>query len=104
MQALKGEDITIYGEGTQTRSFCYVDNLIEAIVSTMDTPDEFSGPINIGNPKEFNILELGELVVKLTRSKSKLDFRPLPSDDPRQRQPDTTLAQDVRTWSPTTQI
>ncbi len=104
VQALKGEDITVYGDGTQTRSFCYVDDLIEAIVRTMNTPDEFIGPINIGNPSEFTILELAELVLKLTRSKSKLVFRPLPSDDPRQRQPDISLAKEVLGWPPTTEL
>jgi len=104
MQALKGEDITIYGDGTQTRSFCYVDDLIEAIVRAMNTPDGFVGPINIGSPIEFTILQLAELVLKLTQSKSKLVFRPLPSDDPRQRQPDISLAKEVLGWSPTTEL
>jgi UDP-glucuronate decarboxylase len=104
MQALKGEDITIYGDGTQTRSFCYVDDLIEAIVRAMNTPDGFIGPINIGSPIEFTILQLAELVLKLTQSKSKLVFRPLPSDDPRQRQPDISLAKEVLGWSPTTEL
>src|SRR6516225_5319466 len=92
VQALKGEDITIYGDGTQTRSFCYVDDLIEAMVRVMDTPDDFTGPINIGNPCEFTIRELAEEVIALTGSKSKLVLQPLPSDDPRQRQPDISLA------------
>jgi len=104
MQALKGEDITVYGDGTQTRSFCYVDDLVEAVVRTMNTPDEFTGPINIGNPREFTMLELAEFVLKLTRSNSKLVFNPLPSDDPKQRQPDITLAKEVLGWSPTTQL
>jgi UDP-glucuronate decarboxylase len=104
MQALKGKDITVYGDGTQTRSFCYVDDLVEAVVRTMNTPDEFTGPINIGNPREFTMLELAELVLKLTRSSSKLVFKPLPSDDPKQRQPDITLAKEVLGWSPTTQL
>lgn len=104
MQALKGEDITVYGDGTQTRSFCYVDDLVEAVVRTMNTPDEFTGPINIGNPREFTMLELAEVVLKLTRSNSKLVFKPLPSDDPKQRQPDITLAKEVLGWSPTTQL
>jgi UDP-glucuronate decarboxylase len=104
MQALKGEDITIYGDGTQTRSFCYVDDLIEAIVRTMNTPDEFIGPINIGSPIEFTILQLAELVLKLTQSKSKLVFRPLPSDDPRQRQPDISLAKEMLGWSPAMEL
>ena len=104
IQALRGEEITVYGDGTQTRSFCYVDDLIEAILRTMSTPDEFTGPINIGNPQEFTMLELAELVLKLTRSKSKLVFKPLPSDDPRQRQPDISLAKEVIGWSPITEL
>jgi len=104
IQALRGEDITVYGEGTQTRSFCYVDDLIEAILRTMNTADEFTGPINIGNPAEFTMLQLAELVLKLTRSKSKVVFKPLPSDDPRQRQPDIALAKDVLGWSPITEL
>jgi UDP-glucuronate decarboxylase len=104
MQALKGEDITIYGDGKQTRSFCFVDDLIEAIIRAMNTPDDFTGPVNIGNPKEFTILQLAELVIKLTGSKSQLVFKPLPSDDPRQRQPDISLAKQVLGWSPTTEL
>jgi UDP-glucuronate decarboxylase len=104
MQALRGEDVTVYGDGTQTRSFCYVDDLVEAIVRAMNTPDEFTGPINIGNPKEFTMLELAQLVLDLTGSKSKLVFKPLPSDDPRQRQPDISLAREVLGWSPTTEL
>src|SRR5271169_358663 len=104
IQALRGEEITVYGDGTQTRSFCYVDDLIEAVLRTMTTPDEFTGPINIGNPVEFTMLELAELVLKLTRSNSKLVFKPLPSDDPRQRQPDISLAKEVLGWSPITEL
>jgi UDP-glucuronate decarboxylase len=104
MQALKGEDITIYGDGKQTRSFCFVDDLVEAIIRAMNTPDDFTGPVNIGNPKEFTILQLAELVIKLTGSKSQLVFKQLPSDDPRQRQPDISLAQQVLGWSPTTEL
>jgi UDP-glucuronate decarboxylase len=104
IQALRGEDITVYGDGTQTRSFCYVDDLVEAILRTMNTADEFTGPINIGNPAEFTMLQLAELVLKLTRSKSKVVFKPLPSDDPRQRQPDIALAKDVLGWSPITEL
>jgi UDP-glucuronate decarboxylase len=104
IQALKGEDITIYGEGTQTRSFCYVDDLIDAIILAMNTPDDFTGPVNIGNPTEFTILQLAELVMKLIRSKSKIVFKPLPSDDPRQRQPDISLAKKVLNWSPITEL
>jgi nucleoside-diphosphate-sugar epimerase len=104
MQALKGEDITIYGDGTQTRSFCYVDDLIEAVVRTMDTPDDFTGPINIGNPREFTMLDLAEEVLRLTGSNSKISFKPLPSDDPKQRQPDTGLAGSVLRWSPKVEL
>jgi UDP-glucuronate decarboxylase len=104
VQALKGDDITIYGDGTQTRSFCYVDDLVEAMVRAMNTTDEFTGPINIGNPLEFTMLQLAELVLSLTRSKSKLVFKPLPSDDPRQRKPDISLAKEVLDWSPTTEL
>jgi UDP-glucuronate decarboxylase len=104
VQALKGEDITIYGDGMQTRSFCYVDDLVEAMIRVMATPDDFAGPINIGNPREFTILELAELVLKLTGSHSKLVFQPLPEDDPKQRQPNIDLAQKMLGWSPTTQL
>ena len=104
VQALKGEDITIYGEGTQTRSFCYVDDLIEAMIRTMNTPDDFTGPVNIGNPREFTMLQLAELVLKMTASRSKLVFKPLPSDDPRQRQPNISLAKEVLGWQPTTEL
>ncbi len=100
MQALANEDITIYGDGSQTRSFCYVSDLIEALVAMMETPDTVTGPINIGNPKEFTILELAELVINLCRSKSRIIFKELPSDDPRQRKPDITLAETVLHWSP----
>ena len=104
IQALKEEDITIYGDGTQTRSFCYVDDLVEAMIRAMNTPDDFTGPVNIGNPREFTMLQLAELVLKLTGSKSQLVFKPLPTDDPRQRQPDISLAKQVLSWSPTTEL
>ena len=100
VQALRGEDITIYGDGTQTRSFCYVDDLIEAFVRMMDTEAGFTGPINIGNPGEFTMVELAELVLKLVGGRSKLEFHPLPSDDPRQRQPDISLARAKLDWTP----
>jgi UDP-glucuronate decarboxylase len=100
MQALRGEPITIYGEGTQTRSFCYVDDLVEAFVRLMATPDDFTGPVNLGNPVEFTIRELAEQVIELTGSSSKLDFKPLPSDDPTQRQPDISLARKTLGWEP----
>jgi UDP-glucuronate decarboxylase len=102
VQALKNEPITIYGDGTQTRSFCYVDDLVEALMRLMDTPDEFTGPVNLGNPVEFEIRELAELAIKLTGSKSKMVFRPLPSDDPVQRQPDISLARKTLRWEPST--
>ena len=100
VQALNGEDITIYGEGNQTRSFCYVDDLIEAMVIMMATPKGFTGPVNIGNPVEFTILELAEKVIALTDSSSKLVFCNLPSDDPKQRKPDISLAQNALNWHP----
>lgn len=104
MQALQGESITIYGNGSQTRSFCYVDDLIEAFVRLMGTADEITGPINTGNPGEFSMLELASLVIELTNSKSKLIFEPLPADDPKQRQPDITLAKKVLDWEPTVKL
>jgi UDP-glucuronate decarboxylase len=100
VQALRGQDITIYGDGSQTRSFCYVDDLIEAMVRTMDTPADFTGPVNIGNPVEHTMLELAEKVIALVGGRSKLVFHPLPSDDPRQRQPDITLARQTLGWQP----
>jgi len=102
VQALRGEDITIYGDGSQTRSFCYVDDLIEGLLRMMATPEDVTGPVNVGNPGEFSMLELAEKVIEITASKSKLVFRPLPSDDPRQRRPDTALAREVLGgWTPT---
>jgi len=100
VQALQGEPITVYGDGSQTRSFCYVDDLIEAFVRMMNSPDDFVGPVNMGNPDEFTILELAEMVIKLTASKSKIIFKPLPQDDPLQRQPDITLAKEKLGWEP----
>jgi UDP-glucuronate decarboxylase len=100
MQALKGESITIYGEGTQTRSFCYVDDLIEGMIRLMDSPDNVTGPINVGNPDEFAMIELAENVLRLTGSKSKLVKMPLPEDDPKQRQPDITRARNTLGWHP----
>jgi UDP-glucuronate decarboxylase len=100
VQALKGENITIYGDGLQTRSLCYVEDLIDALVRMMRTPAEFTGPVNAGNPGEFTMLELAERVLRLTESKSKLSFKPLPADDPRQRQPDISLAKRVLGWEP----
>lgn len=100
IQALKGEDITIYGKGDQTRSFCYRDDLIDGMIRMMNTEDGYTGPVNIGNPNEFTILQLAELVIKLTESKSKLVFLPLPEDDPLQRQPDITIAKEKLGWEP----
>jgi len=100
VQALKGGDITIYGDGDQTRSFCYVDDLIEAMLRMMATPADQHGPINIGNPVEFTILELAQLVIELVGSRSKIVWKPLPSDDPRQRKPDISKAREVLGWEP----
>jgi UDP-glucuronate decarboxylase len=104
VQALKGAPITIYGEGRQTRSFCYVDDLIEGFIRFMNTEAGFTGPINLGNPVEFSMLELAELVVELTGSSSKLEYKPLPADDPQQRQPDITLAREKLDWQPTVDL
>lgn len=100
VQALKGEDITIYGEGRQTRSFCYVDDLVTGIIGMMQTEKGFSGPVNLGNPGEFTILQLAKMVIDLTGSVSKIVFRPLPADDPKQRQPDISLAKEKLGWVP----
>lgn len=100
MQALRGEPITIFGDGSQTRSFCYVDDLIEGFVRLMDTGDEFTGPVNLGNPNEFTIRELAEKVIALTQSSSSLVLRPLPNDDPMQRQPNIELAKSELGWEP----
>jgi UDP-glucuronate decarboxylase len=101
VQALRGEEITIFGDGQQTRSFCYVDDLIEAILRLMNTPDDVIGPVNLGNPGEYTMLELAEAVIRLTKSSSKLAFKPLPADDPRQRRPDISLAKKLLDWTPT---
>ena len=100
VQALKGDNITIYGKGEQTRSFCYVDDLIDAFIKFMNTSEDVSGPVNLGNPNEFTILELANMVIKKTGSKSKIVFMPLPQDDPKQRQPDITLAKKLFSWQP----
>jgi len=92
VQALKGDAITLFGDGTQTRSFCYVDDLVEGLIKLMNTPAEVTGPINLGNPKEFSVRELAEKIIQLTNSRSRIEFRPLPVDDPKQRQPDIALA------------
>ncbi|MCW6529174.1 MULTISPECIES: UDP-glucuronic acid decarboxylase family protein [Sphingomonas] len=104
MQALTGQPITIYGDGEQTRSFCYVDDLIEGLIRLMASPDDFTGPVNIGNPGEFTILELAETILELTRSKSQLVRKPLPTDDPRQRRPDIELARTELGWQPTVML
>jgi UDP-glucuronate decarboxylase len=104
VQALHHEDITLYGDGSQTRSFCYVDDLIEGFIRMMNGPDSFVGPVNIGNPDEFTIHELAELVLELTGSKSKLVHKPLPADDPTQRRPDITLARRELDWEPTVKL
>jgi UDP-glucuronate decarboxylase len=100
MQAIKNEDITIYGDGLQTRSFQYVDDLIDGMIKVMETDDSFIGPINIGNPDEFSIIDLAEKVIRLTGSKSRIVKRDLPMDDPRQRKPDITLAKILLEWEP----
>src|SRR5687767_15060112 len=102
VQALRGEPITLYGDGAQTRSFCYVDDMIEGIVKLMATPDELTGPVNLGNPAEFSIRELAERILALTGSRSRIEHKPLPEDDPRRRQPDIALARKVLGWAPRT--
>lgn len=104
IQALKGEGIAVYGDGSQTRSFCYVDDLIDGLVRLMNSPDDFTGPVNLGNPEEFSILELAEIIVKMTDSKSKIFFNSLPNDDPKQRQPDISLAKEKLDWHPLTSL
>ena len=104
VQALNNQDITVYGEGSQTRSFCYVDDLIEGMVRMMNGPDDFVGPVNLGNPTEFTILELAEKIIQLTASKSRVVFRALPQDDPLQRQPDISLAKEKLQWEPGTAL
>ncbi|MDP1638712.1 MAG: SDR family oxidoreductase [Candidatus Nitrotoga sp.] len=100
LQALRGESITIYGKGVQTRSFCYVDDMVDGLIRLMSSSDEVTGPMNLGNPCEFTILELAQKIIAMTRSKSTLEFKPLPSDDPAQRQPNIELAQRVLGWTP----
>ena len=104
VQALKNQDITVYGDGSQTRSFCYVDDLIDGMVRMMNGDDEFVGPVNLGNPTEFTILELAEKIIQLTASKSRIVFRPLPQDDPLQRQPNISLAKEKLQWEPGTAL
>ena len=101
VQALQNNDITIYGDGNQTRSFCYVDDLVDGLIGLMESSDDVTGPINLGNPSEFTVRELAETVIDLTGSKSKLVYRPLPTDDPKQRQPDIRRAEELLNWRPT---
>ena len=100
IQALKGENITVYGDGSHTRSFCYCDDLIDGLIKMMNSADDFFGPVNIGNPGEFTILQLARMVIELTGSSSQIDFQPLPADDPTQRKPDIELAQEKLSWQP----
>jgi UDP-glucuronate decarboxylase len=100
VQALQGEDLTVYGNGEQTRSFCYVDDLIDGLIALMQSPDGVTGPVNLGNPGEYTVLELAEMVLKLTGGRSKIVFKPLPQDDPTQRQPDITVARSTLGWEP----
>jgi UDP-glucuronate decarboxylase len=104
VQALKGEPITIFGDGTQTRSFQYVDDLLDGMIKVMATPDEFTGPINIGNPNEFSMLELANEILEITKSKSIITFKPLPADDPTQRRPDISMAERELNWTPKIQL
>lgn len=104
VQALKNEDITIYGDGMQTRSFCYVDDLLDGMIRLMNSPKGVTGPINVGNPEEFTMLQLAEAVIRLTNSSSKIIHMPLPSDDPMQRKPDITKAQDILGWNPSVKL
>ncbi len=104
VQALKGEPITLYGDGQQTRSFCYVDDLVAALIALMGTADDVTGPINLGNPNEFTILELAEKVIQMTGSSSKIEKKPLPQDDPVRRQPDISKARELLNWNPSTQL
>ena len=104
VQALRGQDITIFGDGEQTRSFCYVDDLVEALVRMMASEAGFTGPVNVGNPEEYSMLQLAETVLRLTRSRSRLVYKPLPSDDPKQRQPDISLAKSRLDWQPTVSL
>jgi UDP-glucuronate decarboxylase len=104
IQALKGEDLTIYGRGEQTRSFCYVDDLLDGFIKLMDSDDEFTGPVNLGNSHEYTVLELAEMIINLTKSSSKLIYKNLPTDDPRQRKPDISLAKKTLNWEPAVEL
>jgi UDP-glucuronate decarboxylase len=104
IQALAGRDITVYGDGTQTRSFCYVDDMTDGLVKMMSSPDDFTGPVNIGNPREYSILELAQKILEKTGSKSKIVYKPLPQDDPLKRRPDITLAKKRLGWEPASDL
>lgn len=104
VQALRNEPITVYGDGTQTRSFCYVDDMVEGIINMMNSPDDFIGPVNLGNPEEYRIIDLARKIIDLTGSKSKIIFKPLPKDDPKRRRPDITLAKEKLSWEPKTSL
>lgn len=104
VQALKGRDITIYGDGSQTRSFCYVDDMVKGIIVMMNAPDDFIGPVNLGNPGEFTIMELAQKIIELTQSRSKIIYKPLPEDDPERRRPEITLARECLGWNPTVSL
>jgi len=104
LQALRNEDLTVYGDGNQTRSFCYVDDMIEGVIRMMNAPDDFTGPVNLGNPVEYRIIELAEKIVRLTKSRSKIIFKPLPEDDPQQRKPDIEMAKAKLQWQPKKQL
>tara|TARA_Y100000294_G_scaffold60459_1_gene57168 strand:- start:265 stop:666 length:402 start_codon:yes stop_codon:yes gene_type:complete len=104
VQALRNEDITVYGDGTQTRSFCYIDDMVGGIIKFVNLDNDFTGPLNLGNPDEYTIQELAEIIVKLTNSRSSLIFKDLPSDDPKRRRPDITLAKKKLSWEPKTTL
>jgi UDP-glucuronate decarboxylase len=104
VQALLDQNLTVYGDGGQTRSFCYVEDLVDGLIRLMATDNSVTGPINLGNPDEFTIKQLAELVIELTGSRSKIEMHPLPSDDPRQRQPDIRRAKDILDWEPTVKL
>jgi len=104
VQALRNEDITIYGDGTQTRSFCYIDDMVEGIIKFVGLDNDFTGPLNLGNPDEYAIQQLAEIILELTNSKSKLVYKDLPSDDPKRRKPDITLAKKKLLWEPKTTL
>ena len=104
IQALLDRDLTVYGDGTQTRSFCYVDDLVDGLIKLMATKDQVTGPINIGNPGEFSMLQLADMIIEMVGSRSRIVHRPLPENDPRQRRPDISRAQEILSWAPRTQL